>query len=561
MDSKTLPSRVLATLAVGALVLALMLAAAASAAPLSPSSPLYSPGGSPIVNENGEVTADYKGKLIENFEGARSDVKAELKWDESVSGPVDQIEYTAVYGARSIHWHINSLTGEVNSKESENGQTFSCKGTFSPTTTDGGTGGVLVPSETPGHPASGGDPATNADYTVVPPVGLPATLLSSNGPAGGFENCVTARWNSTLGDSGWGDAIAFASQEPAVSAAWVDTVYPTVYFPPGGGRSHPLPFSYTCTPPKCGTGSDLTGKTGLVTATVESSITFSSPGLGSGRPTSNKKSKPGSLPEGKPPNPVTCPRASKPTCQEKKLAQEDLRRLLPNLSNQCAITALGTGLVVAGLAAPESGVAVVLAAAGPTGAEIFALAAPTCGLLIKRAYDDGKIIEDPPIGHLDRLAQPAKLSVAANTFPACTPFAASVVGFCESLRADAARYLAAVQRTVAIDAALVTTVNRVTGAAQKHRASALRAQRRHASALRSQFSSAVARQRAAGLAIDKLVGSQGLELNLSAAQEQAGIADAFVTAPKPHLSRARFEHLTGLSVLAAPAEPLAELGR
>lgn len=548
------------------LVWGMLAAGSALAAPLSPSSPLYNPGGSPIVNGNPDVVAEYKGTIVENFENppiqgslASSYRKAELKWDETVAGPVDQIEYTGVYGKSAIHWHVNSLSGQVTQKGTEDdGKPFGCEGKFTPTSTDGGEGGISVPAETPGHPAGGGDPATNSDYSVRPPFGLPASLVSSSGPAGPVPTCATSAWNTTLGDSAWGDAVAFASEEPAVGTEWGDTVYPTVYFPPGGGHTQSLPFKYICAPPKCGPESGTSGKAGLVSATIESSITFSSPGLSSGSPTT-KKTTPGKRAEGKPPNPVTCPRGSKPTCQDKKLAQEDLKGLLGNLANQCAIAGLGSGLIVAGLAAPESGVAVVLAAAGPTGAEIFALAGPTCALLIKRAYDDAKIIEDPPIGHLDRLARPAKTRGAGAGLPSCTPHAAAIHSFCESLRTEAAHYLSALRRTVAIDAALLITVDRVTGAARAHRGSALRAQVSHATSLRSRFRAAASAERAAARAIAKLISAEGLELNLTAAQTDAGIAKVLAALARRHVSRRGLEHLTGAPVPAGPTSVLGVL--
>ncbi len=537
------------------IVIWLACAATAGAAPLAHDSPLYNPGGSPIVNENPEVSAVYKGTITEtaNRDGEAPYRTAHMEWEMGVSGPVDQIEYTGIYGPGSIHWKLSKLTGKV---EENNPLADTCTGTFSATGSDAGTIGVLVPHETPGHPAVGGDPATNADYSVVPPGGMPVALLQSSGLQG--TGCQTSSWTGT-GSTTWGNAVSF-SPDPAVQSDWSDTVFPTVYFPPGGSHTEPLNFSYTCAPPSCGLSGSPGNKSGSISVKVESSITFSSPGLSSGRPPSKRKSKSGPR-EGKPPSPVTCPRGSKPTCADKKAAQDDLRGLLPNLTNQCAIAGIGSGLLVAGLAAPESGVAVVLAAAGPTGAEIFALSGPTCALLIKRAYDDGKIIEDPPIGHLDRLARPAKRKAPANPLPPCTPFDASVRAFCESLRSDAGRYLAALQRTVAVDGALVVTVDRVTGAAKAHRASALAAQRRHATQLRSQLASAAARQRAAGKAIADLIHSKGLEMNLSAAQGQAGIAKAFSGPGRAHLSSKRFEHLTGLSVSAAPADFLAALSK
>src|ERR1700730_6240825 len=103
----------LALLALGT-AFALSSVAPAAAAPLSPSSPLYNPS-APRVIENPNVTADYKGKIVLLMEapmlgpqGAEEKRLAELEWDESVSGPVDQIEYTGVYGPKSIHWHMNT---------------------------------------------------------------------------------------------------------------------------------------------------------------------------------------------------------------------------------------------------------------------------------------------------------------------------------------------------------------------------------------------------------------------------------------------------------------------
>jgi hypothetical protein len=36
-----------------------------------------------------------------------------MSWQESVAGHVDEIEYTALYGSRSIHWKLEKLEGKV----------------------------------------------------------------------------------------------------------------------------------------------------------------------------------------------------------------------------------------------------------------------------------------------------------------------------------------------------------------------------------------------------------------------------------------------------------------
>ncbi len=420
----------------------------ASAAPLSKSSPLYNPGAT-IVDENPDVVADYKGTITEVYEspelpgtGQTGYRKATLEWDESIAGPVDQIEYTSFYGASSLHWHVNRLSGAVDDRRTEPGASHSCHGTFSARTTDGGTGGIFVPLETPGHPATGGNPATNPDYSVARRA--PFELVAS-AASGDLQYCEADPWWDSSGNTAWGNPVAFASQEPTVGAEWGDTVAPTVYFPPGGGHTQALDFSYTCAPPKCSTESQYnsqtgtTTKAGTVTVTVQSSITFSSPGLGGGRGPTKRKTTPsggGKAPEG----PVSCSAGSKPTCPEKKAAQEDLRSQIVPAAAECGIVVLGVGGLVAGAAAPEIGVGVILSAAGPIGAEIFALSAPVCASMIKRIYDDAKIVNDPPLGNIHQLARPASPKRPAASLPSCVTAPPEAKPACEAVRAAALRY-------------------------------------------------------------------------------------------------------------------------
>jgi hypothetical protein len=538
----------------------------ADAAPLPKSSPLYNPGATRL-DENPEVSADYKGTIEYLLEapaleaGGRGEVrKAKLEWDESVTGPVDQIEYTGIYGSSSIHWHMNKFEGEVKDEVTEGSTLTFCKGKFATTpspTVDAGEQGVFLPLDEPGHPATGGNPATNPDYSVRPPGGMPVLHLTSSAPAG--TPCETNSWNGT-GSTTWGNAVAFASTEPAVGTEWGDTVNPTVYFPPGGGHTQSLPFKYPCMPPKCGPETNAKGEhVGSVTVTVESSITFSSPGLSSGAP-STKKTPPGAR-ELRPGAPIVCGPGSKPTCEDKKLAQEDIRGQLPGLANECAIATIGIGGLVAGAVAPEVGVAVVLAAEGPTGAVVFALSAPLCGLLINRIYKDAKIIEDPPAGALRRLARPVIPRGPAARLPSCRSYTGKMRRFCDSLRTDGLRYAAAVRKATAIDTALLTTVDRVSGAYKAHNVSALKLQEAQAASLRAQFKAAHAEQRRAGAAIRRLIKSVGLGVRLTAAQEQSGITRAFSGLSRLGVSGARAQTLAGLTLAAAPTDALAQLSR
>jgi hypothetical protein len=530
---------------------------AAWGSPLPKSSPLYGPGPS-IVDENPDVRAEYKGTITTTLtapplpESVEQHTRtATMNWAESVSGPVDEIEYTGVYGSRAIHWKLERLDGKVNETGTgPNGEAIACTGIFSPVRTDVGEAGVFLP----GQPA-GGSP-TSGEYLVRPPGGMPSGLLLSSA-SGNSSNCEGVYYQGS-GPSAWGYVQALGSNEPA----WSDAVQPSVSFPIGGSHIQPLNFSYVCSPPSCGAESRYAGgvstKYGTVSVKLESSITFSSPGFSSGSPRTGKHRSFRS-PEGKPPGPVTCPGGSKPTCPDKKLAQEHLKGLLPNLANQCAITALGSGLLVAGLAAPESGVAAVLAAAGPTGAEIFALSAPACAVLIKQAYDDAKIIEDPPIGDLGALAWPAGSAAGGAKLPPCTPYAGAIASFCSTLRADAGRYLAALSAGQSVDAALILTVDRITGASHAHNHAALRLQSAHAAVLRSRLKSAVARQRAAGRAIATLIGSQGLGMSLTSTQQQGGVDRALGGLRRLGISPSRLTHLTGIRLTGTASDVLAGL--
>ncbi len=537
-------------------------AARAGAAPLPTTSPLYN-AAAPIVDENPEVSAEYSGSMTEVFEYPQIESHldhvhrtATLEWAEGVSGPVDQIEYTGIYGSSAIHWHVSKLSGEVKEDSTGvGGEAIDCSGSFSPRTSDGGEQGVSIPLDEPGEPAGGGNPATNPDYSVRPPLGLPTTLLSSSGS----EVCSTNNWNSN-GNSGWGGAATFGASE-AMSILWGDTVAPTVYFPPAGTHSQELDYSYTCQPPDCGPETGGSGtRYGKVSVTVTSSITFSSPGLPS--PTQSapvtQHGTPAPPPAPGPPA-LDCTGSRAPSCLEKKGAQQDLRGQLRPLALECGVTVLGTGLVVAGLAAPETGAGSVLAAAGPTGAMILAGAGTACGLLVKRAYDDAKTIEDPPKGALRKLAKPARPKGPAGRLPKCRKYAVVVRAYCEKLRRAELRYLTVLRSGQAVSAALMLTVDRITGAYEAHDRSALALQSGHATALRTELSSGLARERAAAHALAALIQSQRLTIELSGPQEQAGIARAFSKLAHLGVTGAKAEALSGVSLSGVPTDFLAQL--
>jgi hypothetical protein len=75
------------------------------------------------------------------------------------------------------------------------------------------------------------------------------------------------------------------------------------------------------------------------------------------------------------------------------------------------------------------------------------------------------------------------------------------------------------------------------------------------------FKAAHAEQRRAGAAISRLIKSVGLHVSLTEAQEQRGITRVFSGLSRLGMSGAQVERLAGITLSAAPADGLAQLGR
>lgn len=265
----------------------------------------------------------------------------------------------------------------------------------------------------------------------------------------------------------------------------------------------------------------------------------------------------GSAPTGGPSNgtgptapgpPVTCGAGSKPSCESKKAAQEDIRRELRPATFECELAAVGVGGIIAALAAPEVSAAAFLAAEGVVGAEVAALAGTTCGLLLERIYKDAKTVEDPPAGQLGKLAEPTFPKRSVIHPPACARYR-KALQFCKRLRADVLAYAASVADGQAVTTALLRTVDRMTGAELAHKAGALADQARHAGRLRTQLSAQYAAQRRAGRAISQLLAGAHFSASISAAQAHAGLAGVLSKLGGRGISAA------GLAEVAAAALP------
>jgi hypothetical protein len=77
--------------------------------------------------------------------------------------------------------------------------------------------------------------------------------------------------------------------------------------------------------------------------------------------------------------------------------------------------------------------------------------------------------------------------------------------------------------------------------------------------LRSNFRAAVARQKAAGRAIAALIGTQGLGMSVTGAQQQGGVTRVLAGLRRLRISPARLAHLTGTQLKPAPSDALAGL--
>jgi hypothetical protein len=205
--------------------------------------------------------------------------------------------------------------------------------------------------------------------------------------------------------------------------------------------------------------------------------------------------------------------------RQKVFAQGDLLTTVLRAEASCGQVVAGTLANVWGTTVASGGVAAVI-----TGAIILAGSAPTCVALLDRAFDDIDIIDDPPRNDIYAVAAPARVRASRLTLPSCAGRSGSVRTFCTKLRADERAYVTAVQHATAVDAALLTTVDRESGAARKHKKAALALQERTGSRLVRQLKSASSAERGIGGKLIALLHSHQVFGRLTPAQDGAAIA-------------------------------------
>ncbi|MFL5831597.1 MAG: hypothetical protein ACJ76X_16905 [Solirubrobacteraceae bacterium] len=231
-------------------------------------------------------------------------------------------------------------------------------------------------------------------------------------------------------------------------------------------------------------------------ASLSTTLTFRSPGHGPGGGPIHAGGQPGG-------KALTLP-------ELKDLARKDFRAGLKDAAGPCLHLAEGigveaTGAVWLGTSATVPGGIPSGGALIATGEVMAAAAAPLCVPKIGRLLDDYKVFADPPDPNYWQLAVPARARTAADVSAGCGRVSGKAHSFCLELASLVSKLIRAAGKTTAVDGALVTTVNRASGAKRAHNQQALKLQLEHAGKLEKEFKADLANEAAIGRQIRKLL--------------------------------------------------------
>ena len=352
-------------------------------------------------------------------------------------------------------------------------------------------------------------------------------------------------------DTEAGSPCASSSSERTLDASWT---VPTGQWVTGlGGAdchyeggdvvidwvSFPAGTSHTASDDCSGSGTEgtITGK-----ATLQQSVTFSSPGSGSGSPGGG----------------IAHPAYGPEFAHSKREAFRDMREeAIPNAAHYCipaagALGLAGAGVLTLGLG-PAGG---ILAAAGSVTASTLS---PFCTATITRLVKDYKGYKDPPLWSIDVLARPA--AVAASALPACTPYAEPIASFCNALRAADTGLLAAAQRMAAIAAAVEQTISREHAAHSAGNGRAIAAQDANLRALKLERAAADAAERSAGVSVAGVLKGAGIGFRINRKQSAGAIALAERDVRRQGITPEQLRTVNRTALKPAAANLLADLER
>jgi hypothetical protein len=303
--------------------------------------------------------------------------------------------------------------------------------------------------------------------------------------------------------------------------------------------SFPAGSSHTATDDCSGSGTEgtTTGK-----ATLQQSVTFSSPGAGSGSP------------GGGTPRPAYGPEFR----LAKREAFRDMREeAIPNAAHYClpaagALGLGGAGVLTLGLG-PAGG---ILAVAGSVTASTLG---PFCTATVTRLAKDYKGYKDPPLWSIHVLARPA--AGAVSSLPACTPNAEPIASFCNALRAADTGLLGAARRTAEIATAVEQTISREHAAHGAGNSAAIAAQDANLRTLKRERSAANAAERSAGISVARVLKGAGIGFRINRRQSARVIALAEREARRQRITPANLRAVNRAALKPAAANLLADLER
>ena len=243
-----------------------------------------------------------------------------------------------------------------------------------------------------------------------------------------------------------------------------------------------------------GSGNDGLGDS--FSASLSDSLTFDSPGHGPGGGPIHAGGQPGGN--------VT------PLPELKDLAKEDFRAAWKDAAGPCLHLAEGLGVTATGAVWLSASATVPggIPAGGAiiaTGEVMSSAAGGLCAAKIGRLLDDYKVFDDPPDANYWQLAAPARARAAPDVSAGCRHVSGNTHAFCLQLASLVAKLIRAAGKTSAMDGALVTTINRASGAKRTHNQKALKLQLEHAGKLEREFKADLAAEASLGRQIRKLL--------------------------------------------------------
>ncbi len=239
--------------------------------------------------------------------------------------------------------------------------------------------------------------------------------------------------------------------------------------------------------------------------------------------------------------------------RQKAFATSDLLTSLLRAELPCGYAALGAGTAlwsstVGGPTAPAALVpASVLISAG----------VPLCATYAARIAADINIVNDPPVGNVNKVAKPKRTpssAEAAAKLASCDSQPADQQAFCAELRTDTADEVAAATKLTAIADALLMTVDRETKARKHHKRRALKRQARAGNKLVKQMRAAAVAEDAAWRKIQTLIAAQGLTGSFTAAQDGTAIGELLKRLKSRGVSRAAANRYAASPLNPAPVD-------